>query len=211
MKPFVLIAPLLLSSALAGGSDGSAPAVGGQAAVALPNITSRAALGAIAGVRVLESPPYLGKTVLTQAEVKALGQHFNRHNANYTVSLKVRGVQEQVFVTPGGIDNSATVNSLNVYVNAVTASTAQREALVRVATGFLGVCSPGASQRLSDSFWQARLRQPWEKDLGWKEKTLGQVKVGWSGREGLSFQGPKGPYRASLTLEWPKDSGRCIF
>lgn len=191
-----------LSSALAGGA-GPRPPTG--------ELTRRAALEAVEGVRIVEGLPFDDQGVVTASQMRAQQDYIRTRQGLYTVVVSVRGQTQRVYVTPGGSEGSETLNTVRVHLNAVIPTPTQREALVRVALGFFNVCWPAGAQSLSDPFWQARLARPWEKDLGWQDGRAGRLKVGWGAGEAFRPFGPTGPYRAAMDLTWPINSGRCQF
>lgn len=201
MKLFALTGLLLSSLALAGGAE---PGTGWK-------ISRRAALEAVTEIKVVQGPPSDGLSVLTEAQFKAEGEYLRSHQGIYTVLVRSQGHSERIYVSPGAAESSKTVNTVRVHLNAVIPTPAQREALVRVALGFFNVCWPAEAQSLGDSFWQARLTRPWEKDRGWQDGKSGILKVSWGAGEAFSPFGSNGPYRAALELAWPADGGRCAF
>lgn len=180
--------PLLLwTTALAGGSGPPA------------QITSGSVLHGLSGVTVTEAPT--GNSEVDSARWRA--------DANYTYAVQVRVETERVRVllTPGAAENSATINIVTAYVDAPTASASQRQALIAVSRGFLEGCAPQLLPQ-AQSIWAGLARYDWAGVLGWQDRLLGSVRVGWSGREGLNV-GKRDV--TGISVNWPSGSGRCTF
>ncbi|MFK7601834.1 hypothetical protein ACI3L1_06435 [Deinococcus sp. SM5_A1] len=126
---------------------------------------------------------------------------------SYDVQVSVGGERVRVLLTPGASENSLTVNNLRAYIDSPFATSSQRQALVRVARGFLQTCAPPLAAQ-AQPVWAGLARHNWAGVLGWQDRLLGSVRVGWSGREGMSV-GERNVTGISVT--WPRSSGRCVF
>lgn len=177
----------LCARALAGGSE---PPV---------QITSDSVLQGLTGVTVTEAPT--GNFEVDSARW--------RSGVGYTYAVQVRvGTQRvRVLLSPGAIEDSSTVNTLRAYVDTPSAAAAQRQALVRLARGFLQACAPHLSGQ-AQSVWAGLTRYNWAGALGWQDRLLGSVRVGWSGREGMSV-GDRNV--TGIAVTWSRSSGRCVF
>lgn len=125
----------------------------------------------------------------------------------HAVRVQVGTRAERVLFSSGAVKNSSTVNSLIAYVETATPTASQRQALVAVARGVLTACAPDLAPQ-AQSVWAGLARHNWAGALGWQDRQLKAVRVGWSGREGLNVAGRE---VAGLSVEWPGGSGRCVF
>lgn len=179
------LAALLGGLALAGGPPGP--------------LTREAALRGLPGVTVTEAPT---------GDFKADSARWMT-GVGYThaVRVQVGSRAERVLLSLGAREDSSTVNSLLAHVETAAPTAAQRQALVTVARGFLTACAPDLAGQ-AQSVWAGLARSNWAGALGWQDRQLGPVRVGWSGREGLKVAGRE---VAGLGVEWPGSSGRCVF
>ena len=201
-RPLWLLAALA-STALANGQSGFHH---------LP-LSRREALQALPGVSLVAALPFDAPStqLLSREQGEAQGAYLRTHPTSYTVMVQIGNRRERLFVNLSSTEESQTVNSLMAFVDTPRATPAQREALIRLATGFMKLCWPARGLNIEDSFWQQLLQQPWEKNLGWQTKQLGNLKLEWSGRKGLYPLGDHKTERAGLVLQWPKNAGRCTF
>ncbi|GMA15654.1 hypothetical protein E5F05_20925 [Deinococcus metallilatus] len=181
------LALCLSGLALAGGGGPPAP------------LTRDAALRRLPGVTVTEAPT--GNFEVDSARwMSGVGYA-------YAAQVRVGTKAERVLLSPVAIDNSSTVNSLRAYVETTSPTASQRQALVHVARSFLQGCAPEQAAQ-AQSIWPGLARHDWTAALGWQERQLGSVRVGWSRREGLNVAGHEA---AGLSVDWPRSSGRCVF
>jgi len=191
IRHFWKFLPLVLGGpALAGGTE-TAPAT--------HQLSRDAALRGLPGVTVTEEPT--GDFETDSARWMT--------GVGYTHALRVPVGRtfQRVLVSATASENSSTVNGLLVYVETLTASTAQRQAMVAVARGFLEACVPGLTPQ-ARSIWAGLSGHEWQGVPGWQDRQLGQVRVGWSGRDGLNVADQE---VTGMSLEWPGDMGRCVF
>jgi hypothetical protein len=128
-------------------------------------------------------------------------------NYSFAVYRRVGTSPLRVLITPGAAGNSATINTVLVYVEAPSATASQRQALVEVARGFFQACAPQVAVQAAP-LWTDPTRTGWAAARGWQTRVLGSVRVGWSGPEGLTVAGTEA---TGLSVEWPGNSGRCVL
>ncbi|RTR27517.1 hypothetical protein [Deinococcus radiophilus] len=137
-----------------------------------------------------------------------LSAYYLSRNYTYAADVQVGGRRERVYLTPLAPDGGGPIDAVRATVDPPTASAAQREAMIRAATGSFNVCWPAEAQALNGPFWEGLVKQPWEQQLGWQEESVGVLKVGWSGEDGLEL----GDHEvAGLTIDWPAGGGQCVF
>lgn len=193
----VVVSTLLIGIqgiAVAGGTDGGAAQRSGL-------VTAQQALSTLTGIKIIEQPP------MPTADWQKYMEYMQSHNYTYAVTVKVGGEWVRVMVTPSSNGSSDRVNTIMAFVESKVASAGQREALVRVALGFLNVCLPSEAQPLTE-FWRELIQQEWNRDLGWQTKSLGSLKIGWSGENGMNVGNHD---VAGLDLRWSPNTGRCSF
>lgn len=162
-------------------------------------LTRDAALRSLAGVTVTEAPT--GNFEIDSA------RWMTGVCCTHAVQVQVGTQHERVLLSLGASGNSATVNDLLAYVETVTPTASQRQALVAVARGVLTACAPDLAQQ-AQAVWDGLARHTWAGALGWQDRRLKTVRVGWSGREGLRVVDRE---VTGISVRWPGDSGRCVF
>lgn len=130
------------------------------------------------------------------------------------VTLRSNGQLLQVFVTTGVVSDDldlSAINHLLAWVPSATASTAQKQALVRVAQAYLRGCFLNVTSQQLTAL-DALERANWESG-GWQEKRVQGVDIGWSDGNGFGFGNGQGAnkLRTGLDLRWPVEASRCQF
>lgn len=193
---------MLFGTALAGGAGSQSDAP----------LSYRAALQGLPGLRIVEAPPFEGQLVLSAEQARVRDRYMKNHLGTYTLRVN----DEYLFVSPGatvkGQQTSTTVNSISLVVDAPRPTLAQRRALTRVASAVLSACYPAGAALPGGAFWRKRVTRPWEKDVGWREKQFGPLKVSWSGQGVIEvIEGKRTKPMTAMFLEWPQSSGRCAL
>lgn len=194
MKPFLLLACLLSTAAFAGGAGPR------------PEITRRAALDALLGVRVVEAPPFdsARRTALSAAQLRAQADYLRLRDDLYTVEVQVGDQTERVTVSPL---RSEGLNIVQLHTATPRPTLSQQRALVQVGLGLFNLCQPDKAQAIGSPFWKARLARPWGS---WQEARVGHLKVGWRGHENVPTNQDK-YFTGALDLRWPAGTERCTF
>lgn len=132
----------------------------------------------------------------------------------HAITVRAAGERLQVFIQTDVVSNnvdSSVINHLLAWVPSPTASTTQKQALIRVAQAYLRGCFLDVtSQQLTalGALEQAN----WESG-GWQEKMIQGVNIGWSDGNGFGFGNGQGAtqLRTGLDLQWPAKASRCQF
>lgn len=127
--------------------------------------------------------------------------------SSYSVLTVHNGVPKKISLTPAAAINGVRINSVRLHFDHDQATIAEQKKLIQIALSILKSCWP--ESQIDQRFWNTLAAQPWEdKQTGWQDLKNGALSVGYSGYQGLTINKKN---VTGLTLQWPKDKGRCTF